>query len=510
MKIISCLLTIAIIFATFTITAFAKSDYALIFEQDANYNASETLVGDMNDDGKINMADVPTVRKYLAKWDIDLKYEYADLNGDRKINMADVLVIRKYLAKWDVEFAEVLSASVGDVTDELIDMGKIYEGFWSDDEGYEYTIARNPFDMVTYNGKIFVSAGNYNVNLGPVNIRYITRENEKAKSSSALSTEQTDRFYKFDDSLFCLATDPQAWLTGEFYQLNPEKNKWITRNQLLQNIHLYDMAKHNGQYFFCGSNVSYDNPDGAEFSKGSVFRFDGESLQTSTKSQYIDVPFVYKDGTVIDYSGKNGVPRVFEFCEYNGELYAFYYDAVLDKNKELYPQYFGDYKTVDGLYKYNDEKKQFEYIESNFKYAYLSGGYTKDHESVMRDFQWQDDYVIVNNYLFLTNDFKNYEKIAVNNNENYFVRDCLVIGDKMYYLVNEKGENGHYRNAVYETQDFENWREILNFDTYGFVRSFEFCDGMFAFAIGTSVDDAKSNAMGSKECGRVFKYLYYN
>ena len=60
------------------------------------------MYGDANEDGKITMADVLILRKYLAKWSVTLNADNADANADGKINMADVLLLRKYLAKWDV------------------------------------------------------------------------------------------------------------------------------------------------------------------------------------------------------------------------------------------------------------------------------------------------------------------------------------------------------------------------------------------------------------------------
>ncbi len=60
--------------------------------------------GDVNNDGKINMADVTAIRKYLISSDLYplTISEAADVNGDGKINMADVTAIRKYLISSDL------------------------------------------------------------------------------------------------------------------------------------------------------------------------------------------------------------------------------------------------------------------------------------------------------------------------------------------------------------------------------------------------------------------------
>lgn len=60
------------------------------------------ILGDANDDGKVNLSDVSTLLKYIAKWDIETDTKAADVNLDEKINLNDVSLILKYVAKWDV------------------------------------------------------------------------------------------------------------------------------------------------------------------------------------------------------------------------------------------------------------------------------------------------------------------------------------------------------------------------------------------------------------------------
>ncbi len=57
----------------------------------------ETMLGDANGDGAVNMKDVLALRKQLAGMEIDINFANADCNGDGDINMKDVLMLRKYL-----------------------------------------------------------------------------------------------------------------------------------------------------------------------------------------------------------------------------------------------------------------------------------------------------------------------------------------------------------------------------------------------------------------------------
>lgn len=507
-KLLCILIGTALLISSFAISAVA--------ENDQQYQPKSNQICDVNGDGSLNMKDVLVLRKFMAGYNIKTIYENSDLNGDCIINTKDLLLMRKALAGMNVQLSEPFSAPSKDISDSIEDMGIMYSGEWGDYD-YNKILARNPFDMASYNGRVYFSCGNYDSNEGPITLQYLTRTSSRAmKSSGSLQTEQINKFYKFDDSLFALAIDPIAWLTGQYYVISGGNNRWKTRNVFTNNIHCYDMAKHNGKYFFAGSNdktmISEEWGDEREHSVGVVFSYDPvkDEKFSNASSYYTTVPFIDKNGDEIKYTS-TGVPRVYELVEFKGTLYAYYYDYVYDAFGKEYPEFYPTDKDPSGMYEYNDELNRFEYrSDLTIKQAFDGEGFRKEGDAVMRDFEWDDDYVVVNGKIFLTKDLKTWQTADVKGYDDYVFTDVLTIGEKLCFSAYKQNSDGSYTNVVLKSNDLVSFRELFRFNTKSWVRSFEYCDGAFFFGVGTSNSKAKEGAEESKECGRAYRYCYYN
>ena len=57
------------------------------------------LLGDIDNNGKINVKDLLTLRQYVAGEDIEINEKAADVNGDGTINMLDYVQLKLYLSK---------------------------------------------------------------------------------------------------------------------------------------------------------------------------------------------------------------------------------------------------------------------------------------------------------------------------------------------------------------------------------------------------------------------------
>lgn len=64
------------------------------------------ILGDIDNNGTINLKDVTQLQKYLAGWDVEVATEYCDVNADGEINLKDVTHLQKYLAGWEVKLGQ--------------------------------------------------------------------------------------------------------------------------------------------------------------------------------------------------------------------------------------------------------------------------------------------------------------------------------------------------------------------------------------------------------------------
>ena len=59
------------------------------------------ILGDVNEDGKVNLKDVSTIIKYRALWNPDpFNFEAADIYKDGNVNARDTNYLIRHLANW--------------------------------------------------------------------------------------------------------------------------------------------------------------------------------------------------------------------------------------------------------------------------------------------------------------------------------------------------------------------------------------------------------------------------
>ena len=488
-------------------------------EDTAKVEEPDTPMGDADGNGVVNEADLLLLRSYLAIEAAEIHYEFCDLDGNFKVDDSDAEILESYL---NGETEELSGVAFGrddlDITNRLEDLGINNYQRW-DDSRIEYIISRNPYDMIASNGFVMVSCGNYQDNMGPVVINGYNIYEDGPIAMGTLATEQVNRFYDCGDYVVALAIDAKLWQYGDVYLKPAASNKWITQSRVLvDNIHCYDMIYYNGSYFFCGSNIGYKMLNGisTELSKVSVYKVDGELSDSMKESDFRELKIVNKYGKVITFESilgsfdsngekvyyKKGVPRFYEFFEFKGKLYAFYYNQ--------YSERYDDESDFNGLYLYDEESGKFVYDETLDIEGLIPifSGTAQDGEKIQHDFEWGDCYYFINAGLYYTENFITYKEKKIPEYEDYIVRDVIFRGDKAYLLASCELDDGTFTNTVLETFDFESFRPLLHFDSELFARSFEFCNGEFYFGLGFSYTDYYRSKDGS-ECGRIYRYTYY-
>ena len=60
----------------------------------------EILLGDVDQNGRVETKDKVLASRYLAKWAVQIDIKQADLNENGEANSTDLMILKRYLAKW--------------------------------------------------------------------------------------------------------------------------------------------------------------------------------------------------------------------------------------------------------------------------------------------------------------------------------------------------------------------------------------------------------------------------
>lgn len=60
------------------------------------------IIGDVNNDGKINVRDLGMLQQHINGWDVGIYLAAADITGEGKVNVRDLGILQQYLNGWDV------------------------------------------------------------------------------------------------------------------------------------------------------------------------------------------------------------------------------------------------------------------------------------------------------------------------------------------------------------------------------------------------------------------------
>lgn len=194
-----------------------------------------------------------------------------------------------------------------------------------------YVNARNPWDMIVENGKLYIGGGDFDLNTGPADIWVYDIKTEKWSNSGTVQDEQVGRFIRIGDKIIAPGIDPRYDPeNGRCYILN--NGKWETFYDVPDAVHTFDIIEFNGKLFFgIGTN---------DYSKKTPIKVssDGGKNFADVTVYYEGVPVPEMDGCVC--------LRTTDFFVANGELYC-----LLVANNGKYHEY--------RYFKYDGESFQY-------------------------------------------------------------------------------------------------------------------------------------------------------
>ena len=350
--------------------------------------------------------------------------------------------------------------------------------FYNERKEGAYRFAAQAWDMIEYDGKVFLSAGDYDINSGSAPVYYYDPKTQTFEYSDIVYTEQVLEFEVFENKLVTTSIDPVSWGIGEYYVYNKQDNKFDYYTTLPSNIHCYDIEYFDGKYFFSGSVNDTENFSGVQWIEKEDF--------CSPDKDKTHQAFLTVDGERIP---KFFNMRVYQLFAYKDELFAWHFASV----PEEFQKYFG-------LFKYNKEKNCFEKAdEYNLDPIIERIGQGIDYSIIQAKLIYDDKYVFANNGLLYTEDFKNYTECSYGEGyEGFLARDMFEREGQLYILASKKLENGKFKTCVFVTENLKDFSEVLNFEADSYMISFEHVDNTFIFCEG----GAEENTADS--CGNLY------
>ena len=318
--------------------------------------------------------------------------------------------------------------------------------------------ARSPWDMIVWDGRLYVGGGDFDANTGPLGIYSMDLSSEEWKCSELLPEEEFNRFCIVDGQLLAPGIDPkESWDLGNYYVLND--GAWEQNRVLPNGVHAFDMVLFDGK-IFAGLGVE------SEYSPIVVSNDGGET--------YSPVE-IEKDGASLDTSGLD-IVRVYDLFVFGDRLYA----SLLYGNGSPY-----SYE----LYRYENGRFVFDNDWSG-KVKRKSISYRLICEKV----EYNDRLYIATGNLYVTTDLD--EMTVVNFPYKETVFDLAVDNGKLYALCARRQDDGNVRVSVWKKNGNNPtvFTQLFNFSYPIAPLSLAVKEG--AFYIGTSNTGSENDLNG--------------
>ena len=319
--------------------------------------------------------------------------------------------------------------------------------------------ARSPWDMIVWNGYLYVGLGDFDANAGPIGIPRLNLQTSQWENGAPLPEEECNRFRMIDGRLTFPGIDPkESWELGNYYVL--ENSEWIQQRVIPNGVHTFDMAETDGLIFASLGVPAGDSPFAVSDDGGKTFR---------------PVEMV-KDDRLIDTSEYDLV-RSYDLFVLGGKVYAtFLYQRGTEHGYELY-------RYEDGRFTYdNDWLGKVRRMSITYKLIF--------DQAVLNDRLY-----LATGALYVTKDMNEISRIKLPNSE--IVYDVAVENGQLYALCGVTREDGSVLVSVWkQTREKSHVFSRLFDFTYPIPPlSFALRDGVFYIGMSDTVNQNEKNGM---------------
>ncbi len=318
------------------------------------------------------------------------------------------------------------AASTEEITDDIYERTTINLGIpLADYYTTPGSIARCTYDIIAYNGRIYVGGGDDDRNLGPVPSWTYDESDEKWYCiDSGIPEEKIRRFQVIQNKLMFGGTDPREdWDYGNYYELSGEQ--WIKYRNIDKGAHNYDLFEHKGAIFIGTGST----PDGVT----SVYPV----MRSTDSGQSFEHVNFYKNNAPLDIINQP-LARVYNFVEHNDILYCF----LWIENDDL------TFNTFE-LYSYNDTENAFYFVNDQSFFVKKKKYNPRDFTAAL---SYGGSVMLVNeNGLYITDDFINYYTMDICGTD--IIRDMSIHNGYLYVLGDIRLEDGTYKSCLCRSSD---------------------------------------------------------
>lgn len=188
---------------------------------------------------------------------------------------------------------------------------------------YAESEARNPWDMIAYEGYLYLGAGDYDKNVSTETVKRLSLQTHEWETLPGYNDEQLERFTLLDGKLAIPGIDAREdWSLGNYYTV--EEDALVKHRVLTGGVHVWDMAYLDGKTFAALGTVDGNSPllvseDGAHFSPLSFVEADGSETLLSKPSYTLRIyDLLTVDETlyaiVTRYETQNDPPQRLVYC----------------------------------------------------------------------------------------------------------------------------------------------------------------------------------------------------